>query len=133
MTSPVPDSEDFRTFWSERRLCTVTTLRADGTPHVIPMGVALDPDQARAWAITSGASQKARNIRAAGPAGAVIAVCCVDGARWSTIEGRVTVSDDPVVVAEAERRYAARYKQPRENVARVALRIEISRVLGNVG
>ena len=128
----IPTSDEFLAFWSERRLCTVTTLRPDGTPHVVPMGVALDAEAGRAWAITSGTSKKARNIRAAGPEGALIAVCQVEGGRWSTIEGRVTASDDPAVVAEAEARYAARYKQPRENVARVGLRIEITRVLGNV-
>lgn len=128
----IPTSDEFLAFWIERRLCTVTTLRPDGTPHVVPMGVALDAEAGRAWAITSGTSKKARNIRAAGPEGALIAVCQVEGARWSTIEGRVTASDDPAVVAEAEARYAARYKQPRENVARVGLRIEITRVLGNV-
>ena len=128
----IPTSPEFLEFWSERRLCTVTTLRPDGTPHVVPMGVALDAEHGRAWAITSGSSKKARNIAAAGPEGALIAVCQVEGGRWSTIEGRVTASDDPAVVAEAEARYAARYKQPRENVARVGLRIEITRVLGNV-
>lgn len=128
----LPTSPEFLEFWRERRLCTVTTLRPDGTPHVVPMGVALDPANDRAWAITSGSSQKARNIAAAGTQGALIAVCQVDGARWSTIEGRVTSWTDPEVVAEAESRYAERYKQPRENVARVGLRIEITRVLGNV-
>ena len=128
----LPDSPEFLEFWRERRLCTVTTLRADGTPHVVPMGVALDAEATRGWAITSGSSQKARNISKAGPDGAVIAVCQVEGGRWSTIEGRAVVLSDPDNVAEAERRYAARYKQPRENVARVAVRIEITRVLGNV-
>ena len=128
----LPTSDEFLEFWRERRLCTVTTLRADGTPHVVPMGVALDPENGRAWAITSGTSQKARNIRTAGPEGALIAVCQVEGARWSTVEGRVVALDDAENVDEAVRRYAARYKQPRENAARVALRIEVSRVLGNV-
>lgn len=126
----LPASTDFRDFWTERRLCTVTTLRPDGTPHVVPMGVAVEFEADRAWAITSGRSRKARNIAAA--PGARIAVCCLDGARWSTLEGIAVVLDDPASVAEAERRYAARYKVPRENVARVAVRIEVSRVLGNV-
>ena len=30
-------------FWTERHLCTLTTLRSDGTPHVVPVGVVLDP------------------------------------------------------------------------------------------
>ena len=132
MTRVLPDSPAFSDFWSERKLCTVTTLRPDGTPHVVPMGVALDLTSDRAWAITSGKSRKAVNIAAAGEEGALIAVCCVDGAHWSTVEGRAVVSSDPDVVAEAVRRYAERYKVPRVNPERVAVQIEITRVLGNV-
>lgn len=125
-------SEELVAFWRERRLCTVTTLRRDGSPHVVPMGVVLDPGTGTAWAITSGASQKVANVRA-GDAGARVAVCCVDGRRWSTLEGHADVLDDPDSVAQAERRYAERYKVPRENPRRVALRISIDRVLGNAG
>lgn len=130
--SILPTSSAFRDFWTERRLCTVTTLRPDGTPHVVPMGVVLDLDAGVAWAITSGTSRKARNLRTADPAGAPIAVCQVDGRYWSTIEGLAVVLDEPQAVAEAEQRYAARYKTPRVNPERVAIRIEINRVLGNV-
>ena len=51
-------TDELIAFWRERHLCTVTTLRADGSPHVVPMGVVLDVDARVAWAITSGASQK---------------------------------------------------------------------------
>ena len=132
MTGVLPDGEAFATFWRERRLCTVTTLRPDGSPHVVPMGVVLDPTTATAWAITSGRSRKAGNIRAAGPDGALFAACQVDGRSWSTVEGRAVVLDDPDSVREAERRYAERYKVPRENPDRVAVRVTVSRVLGNV-
>ena len=125
-------SEELIAFWRERHLCTVTTLRRDGSPHVVPMGVALDPESGTAWAITSGTSQKAANLRAAG-GDARVAVCCVDGRRWSTLEGSAEVLDDPASVAEAERRYAERYKVPRENPRRVALRVTVTRVLGNAG
>jgi len=125
-------SEDLVAFWRERHLCTVTTLRRDGTPHVVPMGVVLDPGTGTAWAITSGTSQKAANVRAAA-GDARVAVCCVDGRRWSTLEGRAEVLDHPDAVAEAERRYAERYKVPRENPRRVALRVQVTRVLGNAG
>ena len=118
-------------FWTERHLCTVTTLRADGTPHVVPMGVALDPGAGAAWAITSRHSQKVRNVAAADGT-APIAVCQVDGRRWSTLEGTARVMTGPAEVAEAERRYAERYKVPRENPERVALHITLTRVLGNV-
>lgn len=132
-TRALPATPDFAAFWSERRLCTVTTLRANGRPHVVPMGVVIDPAEDLAWAITSVRSRKARNIAATAPEPAAIAVCCVDGRRWSTLEGSARLITDPAVVAEAERRYAERYKNPRANPERVALRIEVDRVLGNVG
>ena len=40
--------------------------------------------------------------------------------------------EDEESVAEAVRRYAVRYRQPRENPDRVALRIVITKVTGNV-
>ena len=119
-----------REFWRERHLCTVTTLREDGSPHVVPMGIVLDPDQGRAWGITSRHSQKALNLRR-GP-DRRIAACQVDGRRWSTIEGVAEVLDDEPSVAEAVRRYAERYRQPRENPVRVAIRIDLTRLLGNI-
>ena len=39
-------SDDLVAFWAERHLCTVTTLRTDGSPHVVPMGVVLDACEA---------------------------------------------------------------------------------------
>ena len=128
----LPDTAAFLDFWRERRLCTVSTVRPDGTPHVVPMGVVLDVEADLAWAITSGQSRKARNIRAAGPEGAPIAACQVDGRHWSTVEGRAVLLDDEASVREAEQRYAARYKVPRGNPLRVAVRITVTRVLGNV-
>lgn len=131
MNRVLPASAGFRAFWSERRLCTVTTLRPDGTPHVVPMGVVLDLDADTAWAITSRGSRKARNIGAAGPDGALFAACQVDGRTWSTVEGRAVLLDDPESVREAERRYAERYRTPRANPDRVAVRVSVTRVLGN--
>jgi len=112
-------------FWTERHLCTLTTLRTDGRPHVVPVGVALDPEQRCAWVITSATSRKARNL-AHSPH---LAACQVDGRRWSTVEGRGSVITDPGSVRRAEERYAVRYRTPRENPARVAIRIDIDRIL----
>ncbi|SDR69816.1 PPOX class probable F420-dependent enzyme [Nocardioides scoriae] len=125
---------DHLEFWRERHLCTVTTLRRDGSPHVVPMGIAVDPSSdgagGFAWGITSATSQKVANLRAGGDPR--VAVCQVDRGRWSTVEGVAEVLDDPDAVAEACRRYAERYRQPRENPTRVALRIAITSVIGNV-
>jgi F420H(2)-dependent biliverdin reductase len=121
-------------FWRERHLCTVTTLRRDGSPHVVPMGIAVEPSEdgagGFAWGITRRGSQKAVNLRRGDDLR--VAVCQVDGGRWSTIEGTAEVLEDPESVAEAVRRYTERYKPPRENPERVAIRISITRITGNV-
>jgi PPOX class probable F420-dependent enzyme len=119
-------------FWSERHLCTLATVRADGTPHVTPVGVTLDPDKGVARVICSGTSHKARQVRAAGTRGAAVAVCQVDGRRWSTLEGRAVIRDEPEQVEDAVRRYAERYRQPRPNPTRVVIEITVGKVLGNV-
>jgi PPOX class probable F420-dependent enzyme len=115
-------------FWRERHLCSVATLRSDGSPHVVPMGIALSTDGDVAWGITSRTSRKVAHLRA----DSRIAVNQVDGRRWSTIEGTAEVIAEEDVVDEAVRAYAARYRQPRENPSRVAVRISITRVIGNV-
>ncbi|MER7916476.1 MULTISPECIES: TIGR03618 family F420-dependent PPOX class oxidoreductase [unclassified Streptomyces] len=118
-------------FWRERHLCTLTTIRPDGTPHVVPVGVTYDPGARLARVICNGASAKAAYVRAAGPDGALAAVCQVDGRRWATLEGRARVSADPERVREAERRYAERYtREPAPNPARVVIEISLERALG---
>jgi PPOX class probable F420-dependent enzyme len=123
---------EFLEFWRERRLATLSTVRPDGTPHVVPVGVTLDAEAGLARVITSGDSHKARQVLAAGSAGAAVAICQADGRRWSTLEGRAVVRADPESVADAERRYAERYRVPRVNPRRVVLEIAISRVLGPI-
>ena len=115
-------------FWRERRLCTLTTLRPDGTPHVVPVGATLDPDNGLARVIASRSSQKALHVLKSPN----VAVCQFEGARWSTVEGTAVVRDDPVAVADAERRYAERYRRPRPNPERIVIEIAIARVLGSV-
>ena len=115
-------------FLSERHLATLTTLRADGSPHVVPVGVTYDAGTRTARVITSGTSAKARHVRAGRSR---VAVCQVDGRRWVTLEGTAVVRDDRAAVADAEARYARRYRTPRENPARVVLEISVDRVLGN--
>lgn len=125
-----PDAP-YLTFWQERHLCTLTTLRPDLTPHVVPVGVTYDPEARLARVITNKSSAKVRHVRAAGPAGARVAVCQVDGRRWATLEGLAQVRNDPERVAEAVRRYAERYgRMPRPNPDRVVIEIELTRAMG---
>ena len=120
--------DELLSFLSERHLATLTTLRPDGTPHVVPVGVTYDPEARLARIITSGTSAKAKHVREGQPR---VAVCQVEGRRWVTLEGVAVVRDDHEAVAEAERRYAERYRQPRVNPARVVIEIAVDRILGN--
>jgi PPOX class probable F420-dependent enzyme len=115
-------------FWTERHLCTLTTLRADGSPHVVAVGATLDPAAGLARVISSSTSAHVRHIRRGQDR---VAICQLDGPRWATIEGKAVVRDDPDSVAEAVRRYAARYRVPRENPARVAIEVSITKILGS--
>lgn len=118
-------------FWHEWHLCTLTTLRPDGSPHVVPVGATLDPAAGLARVISSRGSRKVRNVLAAGPDGLRVALCQVDRARWSTLEGRARIVDTPDAVADAERRYAERYRPPRANPQRVVIEIAVDRILGS--
>ncbi|GAA3225341.1 TIGR03618 family F420-dependent PPOX class oxidoreductase [Streptomyces thermocoprophilus] len=125
-----PDAP-YLAFWRERHLCTLTTLRPDGSPHVVPVGVTYDPEARLARVITNKSSAKVAHVLAAGPEGARVAVCQVDGRRWATLEGRARVHTDPERVAEAVRRYAERYERtPGPNPARVVIEIELTRAMG---
>lgn len=80
--------------------------------------------------ITGGGSVKVRNVDAAPDAR--VAVCQVDGRRWSTIEGTARISRDDAEIADAVQRYAARYRQPRISPERVAIVIAVRRLLGSI-
>jgi F420H(2)-dependent biliverdin reductase len=115
-------------FLTERHLATLTTLRPDGTPHVVPVGITYDAETGTARVITSGASAKVRHVR---EGQSRVAVCQVDGRRWLSLEGTAVVRDDAAAVVDAVERYAQRYRQPRENPQRVVLEISVDRILGN--
>jgi PPOX class probable F420-dependent enzyme len=117
-------------FWTERQLASLSTVRRDGTPHVVPVGVALDHEEQCAWVITHADSVKGRRVAAA-PDGVPVAACQVDGRRWSTLEGRARVLTDADAVARAVQCYASRFRTPRPNPSRVALRIEVDRFLAS--
>lgn len=111
-------------FLAERHLATLTTLRPDGSPHVVAVGFTWDDGLVRV--ITDGGSRKAAHARLGGRA----VVAQVDGVRWLSLEGPVVVSADPVRVGTAVRLYAHRYREPRVNPTRVVLEITVDRVLG---
>ena len=113
-------------FLAERHLATLTTMRADGSPHVVAVGFSYSPAERLVRVITFAPSVKARNAARGGRA----AVCQIDGGRWLTLEGTVRLATDPARVAAAVEGYAARYRQPGERADRVAIEIEVDRILG---
>jgi F420H(2)-dependent biliverdin reductase len=123
---PASLPDEVLAFLDERHLATLTTLRADGSPHVVPVGFSYDPTDRVVRVITRSGSVKVRNARRGGRA----AVSQVDGGRWLTLEGVAAVTDDPERVARAVRGYAERYRQPGERSDRVAIEITVDRVLG---
>ncbi|MBA3906498.1 MAG: TIGR03618 family F420-dependent PPOX class oxidoreductase [Pseudonocardiales bacterium] len=123
-----PASDEFRAFWTERRLATLVTLRRDGSPHVVPVGVTLDIDAGLARVICTGGTQKARNAAER----RIAVVSQFEGGRWSTLEGEAVVRTDPATVADAVARYALRYRQPRVNPERVVIEITVRQVLGSL-
>ena len=114
------------TFLSERHLASLTTLRADGSPHVVPVGFGYDAEARIVRIISFAGSQKVVNALRGGRA----AVSQVDGGRWLTLEGTVTATDDAERVAAAVAAYAARYREPSERTDRVAIEIKVDRILG---
>jgi PPOX class probable F420-dependent enzyme len=113
-------------FMRERHLATFTTLRRDGSPHVVPVGFTWDEDALVARVIASRSSAKVVQARA----GRRAALAQVDRRRWLSLEGTTRVVEDPDAVRDAEERYAVRYRPPRPNPQRVVVVLDVDRVLG---
>lgn len=119
---------DVLAFLRDYHLATLTTLRPDGSPHVVAVGFSYDAEDRIARIITFPASVKARNV-AASP-GARAALCQVDGGRYLTLEGPAHLTADPARVAAGVAGYAARYRPPKERPDRVVIEIAVDRILG---
>jgi PPOX class probable F420-dependent enzyme len=125
--SPDQLSDEAIEFLTERHLGTLTTLRPDGSPHVVAIGFTFDRERSLVRVITFASATKAHNASHGGRA----AVCQVDGGRWITLEGVARITSDAVDVASGVDRYAARYRQPKERTDRVVIEIAVDRVLGS--
>jgi hypothetical protein len=119
-------SAEVTTFLRERHLATLTCPRPDGTPHVAPVCFTYQPDTRTARIITFRAAHRVGFIGG----GAPVALCQVDGPRWLTLEGHGVVTDEAGRVAEAERRFAERYRPPHQRDDRVAIEITVERMMG---
>ena len=119
-------SDEALAFLREYHLASLTSMRADGSPHVVPVGFSYVDDSRTVRVITFASSQKYRNALRGGRA----VVSQVDGGRWLSLEGTVCGTDDPARVTLAVDGYAARYRQPGERDDRVAIEIAVDRIMG---
>jgi len=113
-------------FMQENHLATLTTLRADGSPHVVPVGFTFDTDNNIVRVITFAKSMKARHAAQGGRA----VVSQVDRGRWITLEGTVELRSEPEIVVKAVDAYAGRYRQPKVREDRVVIEITVDKVMG---
>ncbi|SKC79552.1 pyridoxamine 5'-phosphate oxidase family protein [Krasilnikoviella flava] len=120
-------------FVTERHLATLTTLRADGSPHVVPVAFTWDTDAGVARTTARRSSTKVANARRAAADGSRprAALCQVDGGRWLTLEGTIEVSEDPDEVADAVVRYTKRYRPLEHDPERVVLRLTPDRAMAS--
>ncbi len=125
---PANPGDDVATFLSEYHLATLTIVKADGTPHVTAVGFTYEPESQTARVITWTDSWKAKHVTALGTAQA--AICTVDGGRWLTFSGTAIATTDPDAVAEGVRRYAERYRQPKERDDRVVIELSVDTIVG---
>jgi len=124
-------SPDHLAFMVERHHASLTLVGADGTPHVTPVGFTWDASTATARVITWSGAKKVRLLEEHQSMAA--ALCQIDGGRWLTLHGTATVSAEPAVNADAERRYADRYRPPGDRGAeRRTIEVAVTRVLGRV-
>lgn len=119
-------SESQLEFIRENHLATLTTLRADGSPHVVPVGFTFDIENNIVRVITFAKSMKARHAAQGGRA----VVSQVDRGRWITFEGTVRLRTEADIVAKAVEAYAGRYRQPKVREDRVVVEITVDKVMG---
>ncbi len=124
--SPQNITPEIIAFVTERHLASLTTLRKDGSPHVVPVGFSFDVASNEVRIITFAGSQKVKNAERGGRA----VVSQVDKGRWLSLEGTVRATTDPTEVAQAVAGYAARYQPPKERIDRVAIIITVDKILG---
>ena len=122
--------DDVVAFLTERHLATLTTLRTDGSPHVVAVGFSYDVEARVARVITWATSQKAVNAGRMESAGQHAAVCQVDGGRWLSLEGPVRLVTDPGAVQPGIDGYTTRYREPSERDDRAVIEIDVERILG---
>ncbi len=109
-------------FWAGPRLATLGTVRADGSPHLVPVKAMRDGDVF--WVLTRRDSAKVRHVLATGRA----SLAEHTRTTWASVEGKAWVGEDPALLAAARRAYERRHGSP-STWGDCVLVVEVDRVL----
>jgi PPOX class probable F420-dependent enzyme len=120
-------TDDGLRFLADRHLAILSTPSRTGGIHSVAVGFSFDDGVARV--ITSGDTQKVRNVERGGLA----TVAQVDGARWISLSGPAVVERDAESVERAVELYSRRYRAPGINPKRVVIRIDVETILASRG
>jgi F420H(2)-dependent biliverdin reductase len=126
--------ESVLAFLQQRCFASLTTIRpGDGGLHAALVGFTYVSKTAEAFLILRGSGVKQANLRAAdGPSSVVL--CQINGGKWLSLEGLLTVHDNDDMRATALAHYRKRYG---EGVAahptRLAGVLQVTRMYGFVG
>ena len=114
-------------FLAEGHIATLSSHRADGTVHVVPVAFMYSHDDRRVRIIAPASTVKVDNVRRHPRA----AVSFVDGGRWATLEGAAFVREDEASVERTRRDYTAKYGPPHgARTDYVSIEIDVTRVTG---
>jgi hypothetical protein len=125
---PAELNESMLEFLTAKHLATLTTLRPDGTPHVVPVGFTYVASERRIRIVTRSHSRKARNASA----GSTGLVCQFDGGRWLTLQGQCELHTDEASTIRCGELYEARYGHPPRRPGWASLEIIVDRCFGRV-
>ena len=126
--NPDNPGDDVLAFLGEYHLASLTIVKENGEPHVTAVGFTYEPERRLARVITWADSWKAKHVARMGTANA--AICTVDGGRWLTFSGTASLAQTPEAIAEGVRRYAARYRPPKERDDRVVIELSVDKIVG---
>lgn len=129
MIDPRDPGDDVAGFLTERHLATLTLAAPDGVLHTSAVGFSWDPASATARVITFAAARKTRLLESHGEL--VASLCQIDGGRWLALHGTAVVTADPAVNADAEERYAVRYRPPGDRGdERRTIVVQVDKIVG---
>ena len=101
-----------RAFLDERRYAVLATINESGVPQVTAMWYELQGDEVMMNTVAG--RLKHRNLRR----DPRVSVCIVDGERYVTLYGRVTLNDEQGQAQQDDQRLALRYDGPEKAAER---------------